>query len=109
MRAAIGISAVIFLAGWAQAWAIDPQQSGPHPAATAPQPAQAAPTPPDLQPGVKTAPAATTSTEKKQSRLFTPGEKYLLRQGYKLEVRNGTRYFCHIEDTLGTRLRDRKV
>ena len=114
MRAVVGITAMICLTAWAQAQAAEPQAES-QPAATAPQPAQdanpakAAPTPPDLQPGVKTPAPSAVATDKRKTKLFTPGEKYLLRQGYKLEVRDGTRYFCRNEDTLGTRLRDHKV
>jgi len=39
----------------------------------------------------------------------TDSEKNLLRQGYRLEVRNGQRLFCRSEDTLGSRLHEHKV
>ncbi len=80
MRAVVGITAIIFLATWAQAPATEPQS--PSPAATDKKPDKSA---------------------------LTPGEKNLLRQGYRLQVRNGEKLFCRNEDTLGSRLHEHKV
>jgi pyruvate/2-oxoglutarate dehydrogenase complex dihydrolipoamide acyltransferase (E2) component len=103
MRAVVGVIGIILMAAATGAQA----QSEPPQSATAPQPAQ------DVSPKqaapAKTSPASTAAADKKPTKLFTPGEKYLLRQGYKLEVRDGTKYFCRNQDTLGTRLREHKV
>ena len=80
MRAVVGIGAIILLATWAQVPAAEP--ASPAPAATDKKPDKAA---------------------------LTPGEKNLLRQGYRLEVRNGEKLFCRSEDTLGSRLHEHKV
>lgn len=44
-----------------------------------------------------------------QAADLTPGEKNLVRQGYRLEVRNGQKLFCRSEGTLGSRLHEHKV
>lgn len=80
MRSVLGIVAVILLAAGVTAQAAEPQS--PAPAAT------------DKKPDKST---------------LTPGEKNLLRQGYRLEVRNGEKLFCRSEDTLGSRLHEHKV
>ena len=93
MRAGIVVTAAV-LAAWMGASAAEPQAES-QPPATAPQPVKA--------------PTSSEAKTERKTKLFPPGEKYLLRQGYKLEVHNGTYYFCRNEETLGTRLRDHKV
>jgi len=55
------------------------------------------------------APAQDATAKKPAKSALTQGEKNLLRQGYRLEVRNGEKYFCRNEDTLGSRLHEHKV
>jgi hypothetical protein len=80
-------------------------------------PAQAAPSPPDLQAGAKApvvadkaaaaVPVATHQPAGAKPEL-THDERNLIRQGYKLEVRNGENWFCKREPVLGSRLQQNK-
>jgi hypothetical protein len=80
MRAVVGITAVVLLATSARVPATEPRASSP-----------------------------AASDKKPDKPALTPGEKNLLRQGYRLEVRNGEKFFCRKEDTLGSRLHEHKV
>jgi hypothetical protein len=121
MRIVIGLIAVMSMGALSQALANEPEP----PSSTAPQPAQssspaqAAPAPPDLQAGAKppvagsqiaaqastTAKATATSSGKPE---LTREEHNLLRQGYKLEVRDSENWFCKRQPVLGSRLQQSK-
>jgi hypothetical protein len=109
MRLAVGLLASLSLIGLSQAFATDP----PSPAATPPATPSAAP--PTTAPSTSTpapatsAPQASTTTPAAQPaapakpELTTAQEKNLISQGYKVETRNGEKYFCKNEAALGTR------
>jgi hypothetical protein len=124
MRIVIGLIAVMFMGALSQALATEPEPQS----ATAPQPAQdsnpaqTAPSPPDLQAGAKApvvddkaaAPASATSDAKpvvikSDKPELTHDEQLLVNRGYKLEMRNGDKWFCRREQVLGSRLGDKKV
>jgi hypothetical protein len=119
MRIVVRWIAVIFIGALSQALAngSEPQSSAtPQPAQDS-SPAQAAPSPPDLQAGAKApvvadkaataVPVATHQPAGAKPEL-THEERNLIRQGYKLEVRNGENWFCKREPVLGSRLQQNK-
>jgi len=119
MRIVIRLIAVISIGALSQALAngSEPQSSAtPQPAQDS-SPAQAASSPPDLQAGAKApviadkaataVPVATHQPAGAKPEL-THEERNLIRQGYKLEVRNGENWFCKREPVLGSRLQQNK-
>jgi hypothetical protein len=124
MRIVIGLIVVMSMGALSQALATEPEP----PSSTAPQPAQdsspaqAAPSPPDLQAGAKApvvdekaaTPASATSGAKpvviKSTKPeLTHDEELLVDRGYKLEMRKGEKWFCRREQSLGSRLAEKKV
>jgi hypothetical protein len=116
MRAVVGMAVMISVVSAAHVAASEPDppssevpqsSQGMSSAPTASPPSEPAPS---AKPEEKTSAAAdaahTSDTLKTE---LTPDEKNLLRQGYKLEVRSGVKYFCRTEGTLGSRLHDHKV
>ena len=119
MRVVVRLIAVISIGALSQALAngSEPQSSAtPQPAQDS-SPAQAAPSPPDLQAGAKApvvadkaataVPVATHQPAGAKPEL-THDEQNLIRQGYKLEVRNGENWFCKRVPVLGSRLQQNK-
>jgi hypothetical protein len=82
--------------------------STPTSAAATPAPAPAAPAAPAAAPAVPAGPtAAPASHPAPPTSDFE--EKRLLSEGYRIEMRNGERVFCHREEVLGSRVEGRKV
>ena len=113
----IGVGILMCLSGVTTVWASEPppavappatptdQQAVPPPGQGKPTPAEAPPTAPVATPS---APAATASLGKTTAQSpktpeLTEDEKHLLSHGYKLETRDGRKFFCHSEAQLGTR------
>jgi hypothetical protein len=120
MRIIIGLIAILSIGALSQALASGPEpqsSAAPHPAEDA-SPAQTAPSPPDLQAGAKApvaagqaaAPASAATKQPAGAKPeLTHEEQILIRQGYKLEVRDGEKWFCKREPVLGSRLQQNKV
>jgi hypothetical protein len=123
MRIVIGLIAVVSMGALSQALASEPEPQSPtaaQPTTQSSGPAQTAPPPSDpLQAGAKasvaglpvaaqastTGKSATSSSGKPE---LTHEEHNLLRQGYKLEVRDGENWFCKRRPVLGSRLQQSK-
>lgn len=118
MRIAVGI--LIGLSGVPTVWASEPpptataapsatptdQPAAPAPGQDKPTPAEAPSTAPSATPSAPAAAAASPSKATAQppkTPELTADEKNLLSHGYKLETRDGKKYFCHSESQLGTR------
>jgi len=110
MRLAVGLLASLSVVGLSQAFATDPPPPSATPPAT-PSAAAPTPTPPASTPApASSAPQASTTTPaqpaapaKDAKAELTPQEKNLISQGYKVETRNGNKYFCKSEASLGSR------
>jgi hypothetical protein len=124
MRIVVGLIAMMSVGALSQALAngSDPQSAGaPQGGTQDSSPAQTAPSPPDLQAGAKApvvdrtaataraVPASAATTQQAAAKPeLTHDERNLIRQGYKLEVRNGENWFCKREPVLGSRLQQNK-
>jgi hypothetical protein len=118
MRFVVGVLACMGVGGLALA---DPATPEPAPTAAAPSapttpstPTSAAATPAPAAPAAAPAvPAGPTATAAPASHPAPPTsdfeEKRLLSEGYRIEMRNGERVFCHREEILGSRVEGRKV
>jgi hypothetical protein len=123
MRPAIGLIVAISIGALSPAYAADPQQPS-----AALQPAQdstsapAAPSPADLQAGVKSPVVDSSSTTSSTSAaakppvvvkadkpVLTDEEQRLVSKGYKLDMRNGEKWFCRRELELGSRVNAKNV
>jgi hypothetical protein len=117
----IGVGIMMYLSAVATVWANEPpptaappvtptdRQAGPASGQGKPTPAEAPSAAPAATPS---APAATATTNKPESAAATAhspktlgpdDEKNLLAHGYKIETKNGQKYFCHSETPTGTR------
>jgi hypothetical protein len=126
MRLVDGVLAVVFMGAFSQAFATDPDQQLPNAAqpAQSSTPAQAPTSPPNLQAGAKPpvvnpngpTPSASATDASKPPLVvqadkpeLTPDEQHLVSRGYKLEMRNGEKWFCRSDLTLGSRLSHTKT
>jgi hypothetical protein len=114
MRPAIGLIVAISIGALSPAYAADPQQPS-----TALQPAQGStlPAPAAPSPAVDSS-SMTSSTStaakppvvvKADKPVLTDEEQRLVSKGYKLDMRNGEKWFCRREMDLGSRVSAKKV
>jgi hypothetical protein len=113
MRLPIGLLTVLCIGALSAAWATEPEPktaaSGATPTSTSSSEAST-PAPSAETPAPATSPTAASTAQnaapaaKSDKPELTHDEKLLVANGYKLEMRNGEKWFCKREQVLGSRL-----
>jgi len=112
MRLFSGVLACVFIGAGSAALAEDPPPSTTNnsastaPAAAAPSaaPATTAATPAPVAGAAKSSVTVTAAATPPAAPQVDPIEKHFISEGYRVQMRNGEKVFCHREEQLGSRL-----